>query len=165
MFVWLSVWSEVQIVCMWSSWFYCHPKTPSTLASFESRPVLPFWYWLVQVVLEKRPLNGCSSVVVVFLQTLLCVVLSFVIVMIAADFISDVAMARRGYPRTGISACYGGPLFSILAHTNTQIPWGNFPVLPSLLCIEFSPINDHIIRKRVRWLMEFVAVLNTVEKV
>jgi len=23
--------------------------------------VLPFWYWLTQVVLEKRPLNGCSS--------------------------------------------------------------------------------------------------------
>jgi len=23
--------------------------------------VLPFWYWLTKVVLEKRPLNGCSS--------------------------------------------------------------------------------------------------------
>jgi len=22
--------------------------------------VLPFWYRLIQVVLEKRPLNGCS---------------------------------------------------------------------------------------------------------
>jgi len=21
--------------------------------------VLPFWYWLIQVVLEKRPYNGC----------------------------------------------------------------------------------------------------------
>jgi len=27
--------------------------------------VLPFWYRLTQVVLEKRPLNGCSSFVVV----------------------------------------------------------------------------------------------------
>jgi len=27
--------------------------------------VLPFWYWLMQVVLEKRPLNGCSSSIVV----------------------------------------------------------------------------------------------------
>jgi len=26
--------------------------------------VLPFWYQLTQVVLEKRPLNGCSVVVV-----------------------------------------------------------------------------------------------------
>ena len=36
------------------------PKTPSSLASFESRLVLPFWYRLTQVVTEKRPLNGCS---------------------------------------------------------------------------------------------------------
>jgi len=38
-----------------------HPKTPSSLASFRSRLVLPYWYQLTQVVLEKRPLNGCSS--------------------------------------------------------------------------------------------------------
>ena len=42
-----------------------HPKTPSSLASFKSRLALPFWYRLTQVVLEKRPLNGCSTVVVV----------------------------------------------------------------------------------------------------
>ena len=38
-----------------------HPKTPSSIASFDSRLVLPFWYRLSQVVLEKKPLNGCSS--------------------------------------------------------------------------------------------------------
>jgi len=38
-----------------------NPKTPSSLPSFKSRLVLPFWYWLTQVVLEKRLLNGCSS--------------------------------------------------------------------------------------------------------
>ena len=27
------------------------------LASFKLRLVLPFWYWLTQVVLEKRPLH------------------------------------------------------------------------------------------------------------
>jgi len=43
------------------------------------------------------------------------------VVLVVADFISDVAMARRGYPRTGISACYGGPLFSILAFILRQI--------------------------------------------
>jgi len=48
-----------QIVCIWSSWCHCHPKT---LASFKSRLVLPFWYRLAQAVLEKRPLNGCSSI-------------------------------------------------------------------------------------------------------
>ena len=34
-----------------------HPRTPSSLASFKSRLVLPFWYRLTQVVLEKRLLN------------------------------------------------------------------------------------------------------------
>ena len=38
-----------------------YPQTPSCLASCKSRLVLPFWYWLTQVILEKRPLNGCSS--------------------------------------------------------------------------------------------------------
>jgi len=38
-----------------------HPKTPSSLASFKSRLVLPFWYRLTEVVLEKRPLKGGSS--------------------------------------------------------------------------------------------------------
>ena len=38
-----------------------HPKTPSSLASFKSRVVLPFWYRFTRLVLEKRPLNGCSS--------------------------------------------------------------------------------------------------------
>jgi len=41
-----------------------HPKTPSSLASFKSTLVLPSWYRLMQVVLEKRPLNGCVCVCV-----------------------------------------------------------------------------------------------------
>jgi len=36
---------------------------PSQNPLLKSRLVLPFWYWLTQDVLEKRPLNGCSSVV------------------------------------------------------------------------------------------------------
>jgi len=39
--VWLSVWSEVQIVCIWFSWCHCHPQTPSSLASFKS---IPDWF-------------------------------------------------------------------------------------------------------------------------
>ena len=37
-------------------------QNPSSLASFKSRLVLvlPFWYRLTQVVLEKSQLNGCS---------------------------------------------------------------------------------------------------------
>ena len=38
-----------------------YPKTPSSLASFKSRLVLPFWYRLTQVAMEKRLLAGCSS--------------------------------------------------------------------------------------------------------
>ena len=45
--VWLSVWSEVQ-TCIWPS--YCHSLS---LASVKSRLVLPFWYRLTWVVLEK----------------------------------------------------------------------------------------------------------------
>ena len=52
---WLSVWSEVQ-PCIWPSWCHCHSLS---LAPVKSRLVLPFWYRLTQVVLEKRPLNGC----------------------------------------------------------------------------------------------------------
>jgi len=36
-----------------------HPKTASSLASFKSRLVSPFWCRPTQAVLEKRPLNGC----------------------------------------------------------------------------------------------------------
>ena len=35
-----------------------------SLASVKSRLVLPFWYRLTRVVLEKWPLNGCVCVCV-----------------------------------------------------------------------------------------------------
>ena len=47
--------------CIWSSWCHCHPQTSTSLTSFKSRLVLPFWYWLAPIVLEKRPLIVCSS--------------------------------------------------------------------------------------------------------
>ena len=46
------------------------PDTSLSLAPVKSRLVLPFWYRLTQVVLEKRPLNGCSSVVVVYVYAI-----------------------------------------------------------------------------------------------
>jgi len=52
---WLSAWSEVQ-TCICPSWCHCHPLS---LASVKSRLVLPFWYRLTWVVLEKEPLNVC----------------------------------------------------------------------------------------------------------
>ena len=38
-----------------------HIPEPHYLLPHLNRLVLPFWYQLTQVVLEKRPLNGCSS--------------------------------------------------------------------------------------------------------
>ena len=55
---WLSVWSEVQ-TCIWPSGFHCHSLS---LASVKSRLVLPFWYRLTRVVLDKGPLNGCVCI-------------------------------------------------------------------------------------------------------
>jgi len=55
MLAWLSVWSEVQ-TCIRPSWCHCHSLS---LASVKSRLVLPFWHWLIRVVSDKGPLNGC----------------------------------------------------------------------------------------------------------
>jgi len=47
--VWLSVWGEVQMICISSSWCHC------------SNPDWFNWCWPTQGVLEKRPLN-CLAV-------------------------------------------------------------------------------------------------------
>ena len=39
---WLSVWSEVQMTCIWSSWCHCHPIIS---ASVKSRMVYPSTLW------------------------------------------------------------------------------------------------------------------------
>jgi len=55
---WLSVWNEVQMICVWSSWCHCHPIIS---CSSKIQNDLPFWCRLTQVVLEKRPLHRCST--------------------------------------------------------------------------------------------------------
>ena len=80
MLVLLSVWNEVHIVCIIVQLMPLHSKTPSSPASFKSRLVLPFRCRFTQVVLEKRPLNGCSSTAATYLlcqernETSLCVI-------------------------------------------------------------------------------------------
>ena len=58
--MWLSVWNEVRIVCIWSSWCHCIPKPHHLLLHLN-----PDWFYFsgtcFQVVVEKRLLNGCSS--------------------------------------------------------------------------------------------------------
>jgi len=39
------------------------PLPLTVSCSSKSRLVLPFWYWLTQVVPDKGPLNRCSGVV------------------------------------------------------------------------------------------------------
>jgi len=60
---WLSTWSEMQ-TCIQPSWCYCHSLS---LASLKSRLVL---YWLIWVVPDKGPLNGCVCVCVRIYSTL-----------------------------------------------------------------------------------------------
>jgi len=58
MLAWLSVWSEVQMICIWSSWCHCH-----TIISCWTKIQIGLTF-LVPAGLprssgEKRPLNGC----------------------------------------------------------------------------------------------------------
>jgi len=48
------------IGCLHCVNFSCFFSCSLTLAPVKSRLVLPLWYRLTQVVLEKRPTNGCS---------------------------------------------------------------------------------------------------------
>ena len=43
-------WSEVQMICIWSSWCHCYPVIS---CSSKIQNDLPFWCRLTQVVLEK----------------------------------------------------------------------------------------------------------------
>jgi len=56
----LYIWSEVQ-TCIRPIWCHCNSLS---LASVISRLVLPFWYRLTRVVLDKGSLNGCVCVCV-----------------------------------------------------------------------------------------------------
>jgi len=63
---WLGVRKSIWPVKNWviKCWHCCMSRVSCKrfLASLKSRMVLPFWCRLTQVVLEKRPLNGCLSV-------------------------------------------------------------------------------------------------------
>jgi len=47
---WLSVCSEVQMICLWFSWCHCHPVIS---CGSKIQNGLPFWCRLTQVVVEK----------------------------------------------------------------------------------------------------------------
>jgi len=51
--VWLSVWSEVQIVRTWFSWCQCHPIISCFIQIQNGSAFQSFWCRLSQGVLEK----------------------------------------------------------------------------------------------------------------
>jgi len=61
--------------------FYVTPLPLMRLASVKSRLVLPFWYRLTRVVLDKGPLNGCVCVRV-------CYINCFSLIMLACFFVN-----------------------------------------------------------------------------
>ena len=77
-----------------------HPKTPQSLSSFKSRLVLPFWYRLTQVVLEKRPLNGQLFIV--------CICYNLLITNCCCCYV-DVSMWLH-QANKGLRDRYGNPL-------------------------------------------------------
>ncbi|ESN94087.1 hypothetical protein HELRODRAFT_186036 [Helobdella robusta] len=57
------------------------------------------------------------------------------------DFISDVSMARRGYPRAGFSACYGGPLFNTLLGIGIPFIYVTATSPTRAVEVQFEPIH------------------------
>jgi len=56
--LWLSVWSKVQLICIWCSWCHCHPVILCFIKIQNSSGFLVLTYL---VVLKKRLLNTCSN--------------------------------------------------------------------------------------------------------
>jgi len=68
---WLSVWSEVHMTCIWSSWCYCHPIIS---ASVKSRMVYPSAYLGSpgkKAVKRLCKFDGCYHRDVVLMQQML----------------------------------------------------------------------------------------------
>jgi len=56
--LWLSIWSEVHMICIWSSWCHYHP---SSLAPVKIQKGSAFLVPAYPGCPGKRPFNGCSS--------------------------------------------------------------------------------------------------------
>jgi len=57
-------WGPGKVICLErDAHLHMAHLMPLSLASVKSRLVLPFWYVLTRVVLDKGPLNGCVCVV------------------------------------------------------------------------------------------------------
>ena len=41
--------------------------------------------------------------------------LLLIVILFFSDLVSNITVAKQGFPRMAIAACFGGPVFSILA--------------------------------------------------
>ena len=85
-------------------------QTPSSLVPFKSRLVLPFWYRLTQVALEKRPLNGTCvySFIHYVLSQLSSKSLSQAASVTVADAYKDITNDRTSETSTHSCCCTDG---------------------------------------------------------
>jgi len=66
---WLSFWSEVQIICIWSSWCHCHP----IVSCFMKIQIgLTFLVQAYSGCPGKRPLNWCLSAMFIIFIVFTC---------------------------------------------------------------------------------------------
>jgi len=108
---WLSVCSEVQMICIWSSWCHCHP----IISCFNTlQHCLPFWCQLTQDVLEKRPLN--RVVVVVVFCSGVCVLRQGFTTLL---YCTQTTMNGLGYAWKALERCFS-------ADVTEKISWMTF---------------------------------------
>jgi len=120
---WLSVWSEVQI-CISPSWCHSHPVI-SYFTKIQNG--LPFWCQLTQVVLEKRPLNECSSVVVQTRWTFSWV-----------SFLNLLSWSRSQFVLSNFACLLQNTVLHVTAsHTHIHIQ-------PFYSPLGFFPVNAHV---------------------
>jgi len=110
MLVWLSVWSKMWIVCMWSSWCHCIPELHLLLPRFN-----PDWFYLSGTSLpllswKKRSLNGClcesTAVLLVLWQV------TDQTVLLGCRFSSECSITKGWYRQTIIGWCWVSEVIS-----------------------------------------------------
>lgn len=57
------------------------------------------------------------------------------------DYISDISMARKGYPRAGFSACFGGPLFNTLLGIGIPFTMATLKEPSKMMPVSYEPIQ------------------------
>jgi len=107
---WLSVWSEVQMICMWSSWCHCHPIIS---CSSKIQNDLHFWCRLTQVSWNKG--NWMNVVVIVI------VVVVVVPHVLTVSNMCDICICSNWY--ITYNCCCNVTSLSLFSTTTTTVLW------------------------------------------